>query len=91
MRVFVAGGTGTVGKFLVPQLIDAGHEVVGLARSARKGESLEAMGAKASVADALDEQELTAAVERAKPDVILHQLTALAGVGNFKKSMKSSR
>lgn len=45
-----------------------------------------ALGAKAVVADALDKEALTAAVRKAEPEVIVHQLTALAGIsGNFKK------
>jgi nucleoside-diphosphate-sugar epimerase len=85
MKVFVAGSTGAIGRFLVPHLVETGHEVVGLARSVQKGKRLEAMGAKVSVADALNKEELTAAIQRSEPEVIVHQLTALAGVGNFKK------
>ncbi len=85
MKLFVAGGTGAVGKSLVPLLLEAGHEVVGLARSVERGRALEAMGAKVAVADALDREELTAAIRRAEPEVIIHELTALVGVGNFKR------
>jgi nucleoside-diphosphate-sugar epimerase len=85
MRVFVAGSTGAVGKFLVPHLIENGHEVVALVRAAQKAKTLEVMGAKVALADALNKEELTAAIRRAEPEVIIHQLTALAGVGNFKK------
>ena len=85
MRVFVAGSTGAVGKFLVPHLVRDGHEVVALVRTAQKAKALEIMGAKVVLADALNKEELTAAIRRAEPEVIVHQLTALAGVGNFKK------
>jgi nucleoside-diphosphate-sugar epimerase len=85
MRVFVAGSTGAVGKFLVPHLVENGHQVAALVRVAQKAKALEAMGAKAALADALNKGELTAAIMRAEPEVIIHQLTALAGVGNFKK------
>jgi len=85
MRLFVAGGTGAIGKFLVPLLLEAGHEVVGLARSVQKGKALDAMGARVAVADALNKEELTAAIRRAEPEVIIHELTALVGVGNFKR------
>lgn len=85
MRVFVTGGTGAVGRFLLPQLIEQGHEVVTLARTAQKAGAIEAMGAKVAIADALDKDALTAAVRKAAPEVIIHQLTALAGTGNFKK------
>lgn len=85
MRLFVAGSTGAIGRFLVPLLVEAGHEVVGLARSASKGKVLQAMGAKVAVADALNKEELTAAIMRAEPEVIINELTALVGVGNFKR------
>jgi nucleoside-diphosphate-sugar epimerase len=85
MRVFVAGSTGAIGRLLVPLLIENRHEVVALVRSAAKAGEVEALGAKAAIADALDREGLTAAVRKAEPEVILHQLTALAGTGNFKK------
>lgn len=85
MKVFVAGSTGAIGRVLVPQLIEKGHDVIALVRNDRKAETLLAMGAKIAVADALNREELTAAIERTKPEVIIHQLTALAHAGNFKK------
>ncbi len=85
MRVFVAGSTGAVGKSLVPLLLERGHEVVALSRTSQKAKGLEALGAKVAVANALDKDGLTAAIKRAEPEVIIHQLTALAGVGNFRK------
>lgn len=85
MRVFLAGSTGAVGKSLVPLLIESGHEVVALSRTSQKAKGVEALGAKVAIADALDKDGLTAAIRRAEPEVIIHQLTALAGVANFKK------
>lgn len=84
MKVFIAGGTGAIGKFLVPQLVENGHEVTALVRSADKVSAVEAMGATPVVADALNKQELTAAITTAKPQVIIHQLTALSRVSDFK-------
>jgi nucleoside-diphosphate-sugar epimerase len=84
MRVFVAGSTGAIGRCLVPLLLESGHDVIALSRSAQKARGLEALGAKVAVADALDREALTAVIRRAEPEVIVHQLTALAGVGNFK-------
>jgi nucleoside-diphosphate-sugar epimerase len=81
----VAGSTGVVGKSLVPLLLESGHEVAALSRTHQKAKPLEALGAKVAVADALDKEGLSAAIRRAEPEVIIHQLTALAGVGNFKK------
>jgi 2-alkyl-3-oxoalkanoate reductase len=85
MKVFVAGGTGAIGKFLVPHLIENGYEVVALARSAQKAKALEDMGAKVAIADALNKEDLTAAIRKARPEVIIHQLTAIAGAVSFKK------
>jgi nucleoside-diphosphate-sugar epimerase len=85
MKVFVAGSTGAIGKILVPQLVEDGHEVVALVRDDRKADALLAVGATVAVADALNKEELTAVIRKAEPEVIIHQLTALAHVGNFKK------
>ena len=84
MKVFVAGATGAMGKRLVPQLVQAGHEVVGLTRSESKAQALRDQGAQAVVADALDRAAVMQAVMRAEPEVIVHQMTALAGAKSFK-------
>ena len=81
MRVFVAGATGAIGRQLVPRLVASGHEVHGMTRSASKEAMLGELGAVPVVADALDPDQVADAVGRAKPDVIVHQLTALAGEG----------
>ena len=85
MKVFVAGATGAVGKFLVPQLVKGGYEVIALTRSPRHVEALRAAGAEPAVADALDHDAIVQAIQRARPEVIIHELTALTGVKNFKK------
>ncbi len=77
MRVFVAGATGAIGKQLVPRLIEARHEVYGMTRSESKRAMLHALGAVPVVADALDPDQVAEAVGRARPDVIVHQLTAI--------------
>ena len=74
-----------VGKYLMPLLVKNGHQVVALVRTARKAKAVEARGAKVAYADALNKDDLIAAITRAEPEVIIHQLTALAGVGNFKR------
>jgi len=79
MRVFVAGSTGVVGRQLVPQLIEAGHSVVGSTRSEAKTAPLLAAGAEAVVVDPLDRGQVMAAVMRAEPDVVVNELTALRG------------
>jgi nucleoside-diphosphate-sugar epimerase len=80
MRVFVAGATGAIGKQLVPRLAAAGHEVYGMTRSESKRAMLDELGAVPVVADALDPDQVAEAVGRAKPDVIVHQLTAIGSV-----------
>jgi nucleoside-diphosphate-sugar epimerase len=80
MRVFVAGATGAVGKQLVPRLVAAGHEVTGMTRSESKQEMLAELGALPVVADALDPDQVADAVAHARPDVIVHQLTAIGEV-----------
>ena len=77
MRVFVAGGSGAIGRELVPMLIESGHEVTALARTAEKGELLRAAGAEPVIGDALDAASLDAAVGAAAPEVVVHQLTAI--------------
>ena len=83
MRVFVAGATGAIGRQLVPRLVAAGHEVHGMTRSESKQAMLSELGAVPVVADALDSEQVAEAVGRARPDVIVHQLTALAGVERY--------
>jgi nucleoside-diphosphate-sugar epimerase len=77
MRVFVAGATGAIGRQLVPRLVAAGHEVHGMTRSESKRAILSELGAVPVVADALDPDQVAEAVGRARPDVIVHQLTAI--------------
>ena len=77
MRVFVAGASGAIGRPLVPRLIAAGHEVTGTTRSEGSAEAIRAAGASAAIVDALDADALRDAVERATPEAIVHELTAL--------------
>jgi nucleoside-diphosphate-sugar epimerase len=79
MKVFVAGATGALGTHLVPRLVNAGHEVVGMTRSESKRDLVRGLGARPAVADALDAEAVAQAVGEADPDVIVHQLTALSG------------
>ncbi|MGH3011679.1 MAG: NAD-dependent epimerase/dehydratase family protein, partial [Gaiellaceae bacterium] len=89
MRVFVVGASGAIGTRLVPQLIDAGHEVTGTSRSPEKAEGLRALGAEPLVLDALDAGAVRESVDTAEPDAIVHQATALADV-RFSRNMDRS-
>lgn len=80
MRVFIAGATGAVGSRLVPMLVTAGHEVVGTSRSTERLGEIEAAGARGVVMDGLDAASVRIAVLDARPDAIVHELSALAGV-----------
>ncbi len=79
MRVLIAGAGGALGKQLVPALVASGHDVVGLTRSESKRAAILKLGATPVVADALDPEEVARAVTEARPEVIVHELTALAG------------
>jgi nucleoside-diphosphate-sugar epimerase len=80
MRVVLAGATGAIGKQLVPRLAPAGHEVLGMTRGGSKQAMLGELGAVPVVGEALDPDRVGAAVARAKPDVIVDQVTAIGSV-----------
>jgi nucleoside-diphosphate-sugar epimerase len=77
MKVFVAGATGAIGRPLVTHLREAGHEVAGMTRSEERAEALRAAGAEAVVADAFDAGAVRDAIEQARPDVVINELTDL--------------
>jgi nucleoside-diphosphate-sugar epimerase len=77
MRVFVAGATGAIGKQLVPRLVAAGYQVHGMTHRPSNKALVEDMGAVPVVADALEPDQIADAVGRAKPDVIVHELTSI--------------
>ncbi|HEY3843795.1 MAG TPA: NAD(P)-dependent oxidoreductase [Acidimicrobiales bacterium] len=78
MRVFVAGGTGAVGRPLVSRLVAAGHAVTVFSRTEDREAALGVPGVIAAVGDALNARALTAAVGAAQPEVVVNQLTNLA-------------
>jgi nucleoside-diphosphate-sugar epimerase len=91
MKVFVAGATGAIGRALVPQLVERGHAVVGMTRSASKQDLVRSLGARPVVADALDADAVAQAVASAEPDVIVHQLTALSGPMSLREARHPER
>jgi nucleoside-diphosphate-sugar epimerase len=84
MRVFVAGATGVIGQFLVPSLVAAGHEVTGTTRSTARAAALQGVGATPVIVDGLDRGAVLDAVKAAQPEVIVHQMTALASMSSFR-------
>jgi 2-alkyl-3-oxoalkanoate reductase len=80
MRVFVAGASGAIGRRLVPQLVAAGHEVIGTYVSAGHDERIRALGAEPVALDVLDAAAVRQAVAEAHPDAIIHEATALANM-----------
>jgi nucleoside-diphosphate-sugar epimerase len=84
MRVFVAGGAGVLGRRLVPQLVERGHQVTATTRSTARLAQLAQLGAEAAVMDGLDARSVGEAVARARPDVIVHQMTAISGKPDIK-------
>jgi 2-alkyl-3-oxoalkanoate reductase len=84
MRVFVAGGTGVIGQYLVPGLVSAGHDVTASTRSPAKASRLKDQGATPAIVDGLDRQAVLKAVTAAQPEVIIHQMTALTGMRSFR-------
>jgi nucleoside-diphosphate-sugar epimerase len=78
MRVFVAGGTGVLGRRLVPQLVARGHQVTATTTSAAKLGLLAQLGADGIVMDGLDAVSVGEAVAKSQPDAIVHQMTAIS-------------
>jgi len=84
MRVFVTGATGALGRHLVPGLVAAGHEVTATTRTPGKAGPLRDAGAEPAVVDGLDREAVMAAVRAAAPEVIVHEMTALAGLRSLR-------
>jgi len=78
MRVFVAGGSGVLGRRLVPQLVARGHQVTATTTSAAKLDLLARLGADGVVMDGLDAVSVGEAVAKARPDTIVHEMTGIS-------------
>ena len=91
MRVFVGGASGAIGTRLVPQLIEAGHDVTGTFRSPGGAERLRALGAKPVALDLLDARAVRKAVLASEPEAIVHEATALAELRFSRNSTAPSR
>jgi nucleoside-diphosphate-sugar epimerase len=88
MRVFVMGATGALGRYLVPGLVAAGHEVTATTRTPGKVAQLREAGAEPVVVNGLDREAVIAAVQAAAPEVIVHQMTALADMRSLRQPDK---
>lgn len=76
MKLFIAGGTGAIGRFLVPLLVNAGHKVTALTRSADRTSQLAQMGAVPVVGDVYDEARVARLIAQSEAQIVIHQLTA---------------
>lgn len=85
MKIFVAGATGVLGRRLVPGLMNAGHDVVGMTRTQRGAETVRALGATAVVGDGLDRDGVMRAVVESAPEVVVHQMTVLSSAPNIRR------
>src|SRR5215510_8871319 len=77
MKIFVAGGTGAIGRPLIGALLAKGHALVALTRSSEKAQALVEQGIEPAIADVFDPDAVKAVVSRAQPQVVIEQLTAL--------------
>ena len=84
MRVFVAGATGVIGQRLVPLLTAAGHDVTGTTRSSARETEIRRLGATPVIVDGLDADAVLTAVGQARPEVIIHQMTSLSALKDFR-------
>jgi 2-alkyl-3-oxoalkanoate reductase len=89
MRVFAAGATGALGQHLVPALVTAGHQVTATTRTPGKVAQLREVGTEPVVIDGLDREAVIAAVRAALPEVIVHEMTALADMRSLRRPDKT--
>src|SRR5919106_5018998 len=77
MKIFVAGGTGAIGRPLIAELLAKGHTLVALTRASEKAQALVEQGIEPAIADVFDADAVKAVVSRTQPEVVIEQLTAL--------------
>jgi nucleoside-diphosphate-sugar epimerase len=84
LKIFLAGASGVLGMCLVLLLLHRGHHVIGTSRTQKSQQRIRTAGAEPILLDPFDRAAIEEAVCMAKPDVVVHQMTALAGVRNYK-------
>ena len=77
MKIMLAGASGAIGRALVPLLVRAGHDVVGMVQRPRSAELVHALGAEPRTVDALDAEAVLRCFRETRPQVVIHQLTAI--------------
>ncbi|MBU8589883.1 NAD(P)-dependent oxidoreductase [Priestia megaterium] len=80
MKIIVAGGTGVIGRSMLPRLVREGHEVFAMTKDRKSDEFLKGIGVTPVRADALDNNAVLAAFQKVQPEVVIHQLTSLGSV-----------
>jgi nucleoside-diphosphate-sugar epimerase len=84
MRILIAGATGALGRNLLPRLVAAGHHVVGTTRSQQRARLIRQLGGEPLIADGLDAAAMRRAVELARPEAIVHEMTDLKGASDMR-------
>jgi nucleoside-diphosphate-sugar epimerase len=77
MKILVAGASGAMGRALIPLLVRAGHDVVGMVQRPRSAEVVHSLGAEPRTADALDATAVLSCLREVRPQMVIHQLTAI--------------
>jgi 2-alkyl-3-oxoalkanoate reductase len=88
-NIFLAGATGAVGRALIPRLLERGHTITGTTRSPEKADALRALGVVPVIVDGLDRDAVVAAVAAARPDAIVHEMTALGELSDLRHIERS--
>jgi 2-alkyl-3-oxoalkanoate reductase len=89
MKIFIAGGTGAIGRPLIAELLTKGHTIIALTRSPEKAQVLVEQGIEPAIANVFDADAVKTVVRRAQPEVVIEQLTALPKTYN-RESMSAA-
>ncbi len=87
MKIFIAGATGVLGRRLIQQFEARGHSVLGLVRTVRGEQIVQAQGGEPRRADLFNPDALAAVAEGA--DVVIHAATAIPVKSCHRKGVRS--